>query len=504
MRRGFTAAMAAWRARIGAQNVIDDAGTLASWSAATFPWPARTLAVIRPGDADEAAACLAVAGEMHAPLHPVSRGRAWGLSSRSPPSDCSILDLSRLDRILDIDAQHGTMRIEPGVTFAAVADALDAADLPFHVPPFGGPTDASVLANALDRGDGIGRGGDRFGELWDLDVALTTGERLRTGHGRFADGQLERVHARPAGPLLEGLFSQSGFGCVLSGRLGLTPAQRYRRSAVVEIGDARALGRFTAPLRRLLGDDILEPHAVFLWDGAKRLSSVATRRAHTTSGEAVGGLAQWAASLEIAAQDRGVLDARVRALRAALAPDAWPLTLGPRLDSAADPALFRRRSTGANLMSAYWEKAEPPSAQPNLDVDRCGFLWLCPAVPLEGEAFRTLASIVAALRREHGVFIATGFGLPSHRAAIGYLSLAWDRDRRGADESAMRAHQDGAARLAAAGFHSYRRSLPDALYESAAAADRDGADVHNQVLARLRRALDPGGVLSPGRLPGLD
>ena len=155
------------------------------WSNATIRWPARPMAVVSPGNAEEVAACLGIANEARIAIYPVSRGRNWGLGSRLPPRDAVILDLSRLNRILDLDVKHGTARIEPGVTFAALQSALDSAGLAFHVPGFGGPPDASVLANALERGEGAGAAGDRFAHLWDLDVALATGERLRTGFARY-------------------------------------------------------------------------------------------------------------------------------------------------------------------------------------------------------------------------------------------------------------------------------------------------------------------------------
>ena len=172
----------------------------------------------------------------------MSRGRSWGLGSRLPARDAVILDLSTSDRIHDLDMRpRGTVRIEPGVTFAALQARLKAQGLAFHLPSFGGPPDASVLANALERGEGAGAQGDRFGALWDLDVALATGERIATGGDRH--GAAAALHARPAGPLLEGLFLRNrASGVVLSGRLALQPTLPYAVSLVAEIGPAEALG----------------------------------------------------------------------------------------------------------------------------------------------------------------------------------------------------------------------------------------------------------------------
>ncbi|MDI1262145.1 MAG: FAD-binding protein, partial [bacterium] len=93
-----------------AVQVAPDIG--AEWSSATIRWPARPMAVISPGHSDHVSACLAIANAAGIPVHPVSRGRSWGLGSRLPPRDAVILDLSRLDRILDLDIKRGTARIE--------------------------------------------------------------------------------------------------------------------------------------------------------------------------------------------------------------------------------------------------------------------------------------------------------------------------------------------------------------------------------------------------------
>ncbi|MBL6430392.1 MAG: hypothetical protein HPM95_00810 [Alphaproteobacteria bacterium] len=78
-------------------------------------------------------------------------------------------------------------------------------------------------------------------------MALATGERFRTGHARFGQEPLSTRHARPAGPLVEGLFSQSGLGIVLSGRIALQPTLAHANMILADIGTKTASMR---PLRR--------------------------------------------------------------------------------------------------------------------------------------------------------------------------------------------------------------------------------------------------------------
>jgi 4-cresol dehydrogenase (hydroxylating) len=81
----------------------------------------------------------------------------------------------------------------------------------------------------------------------------------------------------------------------------------------------------------------------------------------------------------------------------------------------------------------------------------------------------------------------------TERAAYLLPLLIYDRDEPGADEAALRCHDALLARMIAAGYPPHRLSLPamDAL-----PAPRDD---HGALMERLKRALDPAGVLAPGK-----
>lgn len=495
----FLAFLAAAAGVVGPAHVMADEAALAAHSRNTFPWPARTLAVVAPGTGDEAAACAALAGRHGVPIHPISRGRAWGLSGASPPRDAVVLDLSRLDRILDIDLAAGSVRVEPGVTFAAIHAELERLGATWHLPAFGGPPDASVLANALDRGEGDGAHGDRYAQIWDLDVALSTGERFRTGYGRYGASGLETAHARPGGPLLEGLFSQSGFGCILSARLGLAPNAAFTSMISFEVGHKSKLAPFLAALKGLLRDGVIEPHDAFLWDNAKRLASITIRSAYDEAELAAVDMAGWSATVSIRANHELLRDTKRAVAMMELAPHCEGMTT----DEESDEAGLNHRylsgfSDGRNVTSCYWAKAAaPPDGAFHPPRDRCGFLWICPALPLDGRALELLSTVSERAAEAFGVFVMTGVEAVSARALHGYVSLAWDRDEPGADERAMGAHAAIAEAHAELGFHAYRPTWPGL----AATAPADPTFL--SVLARVRAALDPGGVMAPGRVAGL-
>lgn len=487
--------LAACAAVVGRDHAMSAAEGL-DWHRVTFPWPGRALAVLRPGSAEEAQACLRLAGEFGCPLHPVSRGRSWGLGSRSPVGDAVMLDLSRLDRILDLDLANGSVRVEPGVTFRQLYAALQAQDAAWHVPAFGGPPDASVLANALDRGEGTGLFGDRFGQLWDLDVALSTGERLRTGFGRFETSRLEAIYGRPAGPLIEGLFSQSSFGCVLAGRLALAPNTRHAAFITCEIGPPDRLPAFLDVLRDLVRDQVVDSHDAYLWDGAKQVASVTIARDAAPEAKTPEALAAWAATLAVRAAHETLYEAKRAIAIEVLRPVSQSIDLDdPDMTAPRDQSGLNGYSDGANLTSCYWAKPVLPSGPLDPDRDGCGFVWLCPVLPFEGEALCRVATITTEIAARFDTFVMVGAEAVSARALFAYISLAWDRDEPGADERAMRARDALGEAFAAEGFHGYRLAHP-----AIAAHGRGVRGDWAAVVERLRRALDPGLVLAPGRV----
>lgn len=151
------------------------------------------------------------------PLHPIGSGKNWGYSDATPSCDNSvIINLSAMNKVLQIDQENNFAIIEPGVTQQQLSDALAGTRL--FMDCTGASTGSSVIGNILERGFGHTPFGDRFGHSCSYEIVLGNGEILRTGH--LAYKQLdtyrpETCHSpRTTGPAVEGLFSQSNFGIV--------------------------------------------------------------------------------------------------------------------------------------------------------------------------------------------------------------------------------------------------------------------------------------------------
>jgi 4-cresol dehydrogenase (hydroxylating) len=483
---------------------------------ATFATGQRVPAILRPATRTEVQACLRTAARHGVAVYPVSRGRNWGLGSRVPVrSGCVLLDLGRLDRILDFDEEMAHVTVEPGVTFRRLYDFLRQRGSRLFLNTTGGSPEASVLGNALERGDGAGPYGDRFAHVCTLEAVLATGECVHTGFGRFGDGPLAPLHRWGVGPALDGLFSQSNLGVVTRMTVWLSPRPRSLQAVRFSIRDPSRLPGMVDALRVLRLDGTLRS-AAGVWNDYRMLSArgpypwVAaggrpplTRPALDRLAGEWGG-ARWfgltaiyAASEEQAAAHRGEVE-RV------LAPHVDRVYFeglrgepasGGELFGEDDPALMFLQGIPheGSLRSMYWRKHDGAPATMDPEGDRCGVVWLCPTVPFSGRHISAAVVVAEDLMPAHGFEPLLAFVGQSERCLYLLPSIVYDRSVSGEDERAMACHDALLERYCRLGY------LPNRLGIQSMEGLPPAKDDFTSLLRRLKEAVDPIGVLAPGR-----
>src|SRR5262249_45160652 len=148
-----------------------------------------------------------------------------------------LLDLSRMNRILAYSEDLSYITVEPGVTFDQATDFLRQKNSAHYLSVIGGPPDASLIRNALDRGDGVGRYGDRLLHACALEAVLPTGECIHTGFGRFEKAAGKHIHRYGVGPALDTLLSQSNFGIVTQATFWLARKPSHFQSLIFTLAD---------------------------------------------------------------------------------------------------------------------------------------------------------------------------------------------------------------------------------------------------------------------------
>lgn len=473
-----------WRALIGDAFVEAEVP-----AAATFPTRTRILGRIRPANTAEVQACVRVAHELRVPLHPVSRGKNWGYGSAVPPRDAYVLDLSRLDRIVDFDERLAYVTVEPGVTFGQLSSFLRGVRARVFASVTGGTAGGSVIANALERGDGAGPLGDRFGHVCGLEVVLADSSLVHTGFARFPGAAVAPLARWGVGPALDGMFSQSAFGIVTRATIWLAP---YPRTFTMASWTADDLPAVVTALRGLKLAGVTQA-TVPIWNDIKALSLVmqcpdppltAERRATL---RVANGFGHWNGTVSLYGASRAHADALRDLVRDALervsqttfhdGPDD-PLTDdgGPALGVAHD------RTAAAT----YWRKRTPPPADLDPDRDRCGFLWLSHAAPFDGTHARRVANLAEAALSRAGFEPNIALLGVTERALSCVIAIAYDRDVDGEDARALACHDALHAELVAAGYPPFRTGLQTPRPA--------GEPRYDALVDELARTLDPHGV----------
>ena len=506
--RDLDAALAAWRALLGDERVQCDPDTRRAASTATYATTEQVAAVLRLTSTAEVSEALRIATERNVPVYPVSRGCNWGLGSRVPTVDGAVLlDLSAMRTITDFDDALGCVTVEPGVTFAQMHTFLAERGARWFGAVTGSSPHASLVGNALERGDGAGPYGDRWNHVCALEAVLATGEVVRTGFARFDGAKAAQSHRWGVGPSLDGLFSQSNLAVVTRMTVWLSPLPKSIQAMRFRLRDGRRLAPLVDALRTLRLDGTLRATAS-LWN-ARRAWSVEAR-AHDREG--------WARFVR---ETDGCAWFGLTGLYAPTALMGRALrehavaTLGPLVDSwhveerSGDPVAGRELlwehepafgflqgvPHARSLQSAYWSKPADFTVEGDADPDRdrCGVVWCCAAVPLRGDDVARACELAAHVLHAHGFDPMLAVATPTERCASLLPTILCAREVPDADARAVSCPAALTAALAREGWLPYRvaahrmASIPEAN------------DATRALLARLRAAVDPSGVLAPGR-----
>ena len=180
---------------VGAKNVLDDKETLALYASdQSLSSPKKPAVVVRPKDTAEVQEVITFANKTLTPVVPSSSGiHFWGATL--PEQGGIILDLSRMNKILEIDAQNRKVKIQPGVTWPQLMEALKEHDqIPLN-PLFPHPG-TSALTSSLEREPMLIPKYEYGDPVLTMEVVLPTGDIFKTGTASAANTQ----EGYPEGP----------------------------------------------------------------------------------------------------------------------------------------------------------------------------------------------------------------------------------------------------------------------------------------------------------------
>lgn len=218
--------LAELRAKLGDAQLLTQAEDLIPYSfdgtAALTQMPG---CVVFARSVADVVAVLEIAQRTKTPV--VTRGSGTGLSGGSLPSaGCIVLCTVKMNRILEVDRANLTMLVEPGATTLQVADAAAAVGL-FYPPDPGSMKISTIGGNVAENSGGL-RGlkyGITRNYVMGLQVVLPDGEVMFTGNKCVKD---------VAGYSLKDLFigSEGTLGVITQVLLKLIPKPAAKKTMV--------------------------------------------------------------------------------------------------------------------------------------------------------------------------------------------------------------------------------------------------------------------------------
>ena len=215
------------RAIIGAAQVLTGADTTRYGTDFTHKYSAEPLCVLRPASTSEVSALMALAQETATPIVPISGNT--GLSGGAHAPGAALLSLERMNRIREIRPAARVAVVEAGVVLARLHEAAQAQGLTFPLT-FGAQGSAMLGGNLSTNagGSGVLRYGNTRALTLGLEVVLPGGEVLDL---------MSALHKDNTGYDLKDLFigAEGTLGVITAAVLKLAPLPAAYATAMVAL-----------------------------------------------------------------------------------------------------------------------------------------------------------------------------------------------------------------------------------------------------------------------------
>ena len=222
----FEKALDAFAGVVGKQWVLatdEDRDTFTDYYAAGDADQHVPSAAVGPQTVEEVQAIVRIANEYKVPLWPISRGKNLGYGAAAPCTNGTVvLDLGRMNRILDVDERFGYCVVEPGVGFFDLFNYLQENKIKLWMSI---PANAwgSVVGNALERGYGYTPYGENTRNICGMEIVLPNGDLVRTGNGAMSNSASWHLFKYGFGPSWDQMFCQSNLGICTKMGMWLMP-----------------------------------------------------------------------------------------------------------------------------------------------------------------------------------------------------------------------------------------------------------------------------------------
>ena len=493
----FSRAVGELRAIVGAEWVFADTESVLPYTIANDPDPGHLhepIGAVAPASTEEVQQIIKVANKYKLPVWPVSTGKniGYGTTLTATPGQM-ILDLKRMNRIIEVDAELGTALIEPGVTYPQLSDYLIENKIPLWIDcPSPGPITGPV-GNSLERGGGYTPYGDHFSAISGMEVVLPDGQVIRTGFG-VANSKVWQAFKYGWGPYIDGLFSQSNFGVVTKMGLCLMAAPPATRTFMVRLNKESDIANFVTTTRDLQLHGVIQQEVFALsplyelaqhhrrdeiWDQPGPIpDDVVMKKAKEE------GLSAWNCYFSLYGTEQvfALFEPMVRAAYGAI---------GGEVFSDAEMKGNRYFDHQATLMRGGLTLEEKGIIRWRGEG---GLSWFCPFGPAKGQDAVEMIALAKQILTKYGFDYTAG--LPVIARAVGQVvAILFDKGNPEEEKRAAQCNDELIVEFCKRGYLPYRTGVRTMALVAQQLFDKSRADFNH----RIKHAIDPNGILAPGK-----
>lgn len=494
----FQAALTKLRSLLGADKVLTSDEQLAPYCKVMMSAPDEEHqpgAAVLATTVEEVQGIMKICNEFKTPMWPISTGRNFGYGTAAPGTRGQIvLDLKHMNKIIEVDKDLCTALVEPGVTYQQLWNYLKENDIPLWLSCPAPSAIAGPVGNTLDRGVGYTPYGEHFMMQCGMEVVLADGQVLRTGMGGVENSNTWQVFKWGYGPSLDGIFTQSNYGVVTKMGMWLMPEPPAYKPFGIRYESVEDIDLIVETLRPLRIAGII-PNAFVIanvmWEAAAIIPrskyydgdgvTPASALKEIQEKEGVGAWNVYAALYGTQEQ----IDVNWNIIKAAVEKSGKGTFITEEEAGNTEPFKYR-----AQLMRGDMTLQE-------FGLYRWrgggGSMWFAPVSQAKGSETKAQMELAESILNEYGLDYVGEF-IVGMRDMHHVVDVLFDRSN---PEETKRAHECFGKLLSEFGKRGY------AVYRVNTGFMDEAAELYGPVKRnvdqRLKRALDPNGIIAPGK-----
>jgi 4-cresol dehydrogenase (hydroxylating) flavoprotein subunit len=502
----FDRAVDDFTAALGSERVLTADGDLAEFR---DPFSFTTWddylasAVVMPETVEEIQEIVRIANERRIPLWTHAAGMNNGYGGPAPRLKGSVIvSLRRMNRVLEINEDSAYAVVEPGVRWFDLYDAVRAGGhrLMVSIPDLGW---GSVVGNTLENGATYLPNGADMAAGCGMEVVLPNGDVLRTGMGAMPGNQAWHVYKRSLGPSLDTFFMQSNFGIVTKMGVWLMPYPECYMPLWLRVWNHDDLHALVETLRVLMLDKTIE-NVPQIWNTIA-FASVMSSRSLWYEG------------------DEPIPDSLIDKMARELEVGRWMMRFALYGDEAVVDHKFRKVKEAFERISGaeVWGQKHAPeefaeienphervqAGVPNLELNQMtgwyggeegGHIGFSPVARLTGPDAVALRDLIRGLVEQEAKLDYAAVLIPTNARSFIHVTLVIFDTKSEAE--ARRAYETSrllVRECAKHGYGEYRAHLD--FMDLASEQYSFGDHAYKRLAETIKDAVDPNGILSPGK-----